>query len=68
MNPEQVQGSIMKGTREQCPQDFYKFGDFKAMKLFLSSIQLFVLFIITFSYRMDIVSFPTQHDKLEYYF
>ena len=54
----------MKGTREQSPQDFYKFVYFKTMKLLLSSVLLFVFFI---SYRMDIVSFPTKHDKLKYY-
>ena len=38
VNPKQFQGSIMKGTREQSPQDFYKFGDFKTMKLLFSGI------------------------------
>ena len=27
VNPKQVQGSIMKGTREQSRKDFYKFVD-----------------------------------------
>ena len=38
VNPKQVQGSIMKVIREQSPQDFYKFSDFKTMKLLLFGI------------------------------
>ena len=38
VNPKQVQGSIMKGIGEQSPQGFYKFGDFKTMKLLLLGI------------------------------
>ena len=60
VNPKQVQGSIMKRTRKQSPQDFCKFGDFKTMKLLLSGILLCVFFIITFIYLMDVISFPTK--------
>ena len=38
VNLKQMQGSIMKRTREQSPQDVYEFGDFKTMKILLSSI------------------------------
>ena len=55
----QVQGSMLKGIRGQSSQDFYKFGDFKTMKLSFTGI-LWYLFNLPFNCKMDIVSFPTK--------
>ena len=38
VDPKHVQSSIMKRIREQSAQDFYRFGDFKTMKLLLFGI------------------------------
>ena len=56
---KQVQGSMLKGIRGQSSQDFYKFGDFKTMKLPFSGI-IWYLFNLPFNYKMGIVSFPTK--------
>ena len=59
VSPNQVQDSMLKRIRGQSSQDFYKFGDFKTMKLPFSAI-LWYLFNLSFNYKMDIVSFPTK--------
>ena len=61
MDPNQVEGSIMNGIREQNPQDFYKFGDFKTMKLLSNGHDMinlniiFHLFKILFSQGAQLV-------------
>ena len=61
VSPNQVQGSMLKGIREQSSQEFYKFGDVKTIKLPIFSVILWYLFKLPFNYKMDIVSFPTKN-------
>ena len=67
VSPNQVWSSMPKGNRGQSSQDFYKFGDYKTMKLPFPGI-LWYLLNLPFNYKMDIVSFPTKYDTFECYF
>ena len=67
LSPNQVQGSMLKRIRGQSSQDFYKFGDFKTMKLpFLVSYGTYLTYLSIIKWILFL--FPQKYDKFEYYF
>ena len=68
MNPKQVQGSIMKGLGNKVLKISTNLVIPNHETTFVQYLIICTFFILTFSYRMDIVSFPIKYDKFEYYF